>query len=59
MTNKQQGGNNQFVAFNEQLLVRPLRRCKVATCWLNITADIIPYLRAAVRVSTQEADAGS
>lgn len=46
MTSKQQEGNNQFGAFNEQLPIGPLCQCKIATRWLNITLVIIQFFKA-------------
>lgn len=46
MTSKQQEGNNQFSAFNEQLSIWPLCPCKTATRWLNITPVIVQFFKA-------------
>ena len=43
MTSKQQEGNNQFGAFNEQLGIWPLCQCRIATRWLNITPVIVAF----------------
>lgn len=45
MTSKQQEGNNQFGAFNEQLPIWPLCQRRIAARWLNITLVLIQFFK--------------